>query len=317
MTKSLLGICSKLFVLGLLVMSLGCQKRDDAVAAPQTITDRILEDSQFSMLRAAVTYAGLGDVLKAANLTLFAPNDAAFQASGYVNTTTLLSLPKEQVRAMVLYHALAGSVTTTAIPSGLNAVSMVNQRTAFFNKGTDGSIYVNNAKVTQTSLTEANGYIHVIDRVLTPSAGSLLATIQANANLTLLSAAITRVAASNTAVTAALSSTAASSGVTVFAPNDAAFQAAGYKDVAAINAANLQSLTNTLLYHVSSGVLFANQMQTGQLSTLLSGSKLIVTASSGQFTVKGNKNATSSVVKQADIPTDNGVVHIIDQVLLP
>ena len=83
----LLRWMSKSFSLrvGLVVLaSLGfvwsCQKRDNAVATPQTITDRILEDSQFSLFRAAVVYAGVGDALKDGNLTLFAPNDAPFQA---------------------------------------------------------------------------------------------------------------------------------------------------------------------------------------------------------------------------------------------
>jgi uncharacterized surface protein with fasciclin (FAS1) repeats len=302
-----------LLVLGFL----SCTKTDTAVATPQTITDRILEDSQFSLLRAAIAHAEVSDLLKGGNMTLFAPNDAAFQAAGLSTPVAISSLPKEQVKMLLLYHVLYGSVAASAIPSGFSPVATASKGIAFITKTTDSKIFVNNAQVIQADIAVANGYIHTLDRVLTPSTGNLLTTIQNNPALTLLTAAVKRIGASNPTLLATLNNEASANPVTVFAPSDAAFQSAGYKDLAAINAANLQTLTNTLLYHVVSGVTFSNQLQTGTINTLLTGSKLTVIATANQITIKGNKNSTSAIIKQADVPATNGVVHVIDQLLLP
>lgn len=316
MTNSFSVLLSRVSVIMLLTLiSLGCKKNDDTVAMPQTVTDRVLEDSQFSILKAAVVYGVVSDALKSGNLTLFAPTDSAFQASG-ISIPTILSMPKDQVRSLVLYHVLYGAVQSTQIPAGQKSVEMASKGIAFVTNTSNGPIYVNNAKLTKTNIAVANGYIHTINRVLTPSTGNLLTTIQNNPNLTFLAAAIKRIATSNPALLASLSST--TNNVTVFAPNDAAFKAdSRYNTLSAIGSADAQALTNTLLYHATSGVLFSNQLQTGTLTSLHSSNKFTLTVTTNQTTIKGNKNQTAATIKQADIPVTNGVIHIIDQVLQP
>lgn len=310
-------LLSRLAIFGLLIGSLGCQKNDSSVAEPKTIADQILEDKQFSLLQSAITYAGVGDALKAANLTLFAPNDAAFQASGLTTTAAITALSKDQVKNILLYHVLYSPVSSSAVPSGLNSLQTANQGVAYINKTSSGQIYLNNAKVTQADIQTANGVVHIIDRVLTPSTGTLLATIQNNPKLTLLSAAVSRVASSNPSLLAALNSSSSATTFTVFAPNDDAFIAAGYKTTAALDAVSPQTLTSLLSYHVISGVSLAYQLQAGSLSTLLTGSKLTIAVTNGTATVKGNKNPTAASIKSADLITTNGIIHIIDQVLQP
>ncbi|QMW03285.1 fasciclin domain-containing protein [Spirosoma foliorum] len=318
MTKSFSLFLSQLSVVVLLVMLLGCQKRDDAVASPQTITDRVLEDSQFGLFRIAMAYGGVSDALKAGNLTLFAPTDAAFQAAGLSTEASIRAMSKDQVRSLVMYHVLNGRVAAAAIPSGSNSVVTSSSAIAFVNKTTDGTIYINSAKLTQTDISTANGYIHIIDRVLIPATGNLLTAIQANPNLTFLSAAIKRIATSNPTLLSTLDNASATNTATLFAPNDAAFKADKvYYSLAAIESANSQTLANTLFYHVLPGVTFSNQFQSGTVSTMLSGNKVTVIVTGTQISVKGNKNTTAAFVKQADITATNGVIHIIDQVLQP
>lgn len=318
MIHSFLSLLNRLAVLSLLVGSFGCQKQDEAVATPQTITDRILEDGQFGLFRVAIAHAGMSDALKAGNLTLFAPTDAAFQAAGLGTETAIKALSPEQVRRLVLYHLLAGPVLTSSVPAGLSPVETASQGVVYLNKTTDGTIYVNNARLTQADIKVANGYLHAIDRLLTPSTGNLLTTIQNNPNLTFLSAAVKRVATSTPTFLTILENASLAKGVTVFAPNDAAFRAdKTYNTLASIESASVSSLTNLLLYHVVSGVMFSNQFQTGSLNTLLSGSKVITIATASQLMVKGDKNLTAAVVRQGDLPATNGVIHVIDQVLLP
>ncbi|MFD2571539.1 fasciclin domain-containing protein [Spirosoma soli] len=317
MNKPLLSRTHRAFVFVLLLIAgLSCQTNDDTVAIPKTIADQILEDNQFSLLRAAVTYAEVGDALKGANLTLFAPNDAAFQASG-LTEAGIRALPKEQVKNIVLYHVLYSSIGSSAIPSGQNSVQTATNGVAFINKS-DNIIRVNNAQIVQADLSTANGYIHVINRVLSPSNGSLLATIQNNPDLTLLSAAVRRVASTNPTLSAALSTTASTNTVTVFAPNDAAFRSdSRYSTVTAIEAANPQTLANILSYHIITGIVFSNQLQSGSVNTLLSGSRLTISATNGNATVKGNRNSTAATIKTPDLVANNGVVHVIDQLLQP
>lgn len=319
MTTSFSRLSGRIYILALLLLVIvSCKKGDDRVAAPQTISDRVLEDSQFGLLRAAVAYAGVSDVLKSGNLTLLAPTDSAFQASGYSSAASIQSLSREQVRTMILYHVLYGSVTSAQIPSGFNAVETAGKGIAFFNKSSDGTVYINNAKLTQTDLLTANGYVHKINRLLTPSTGNLLTTIQSNPNLTFLAAALKRIGTSNPTLLATLNNAASTNTVTVFAPNDDAFKAdSRYNTLATIESVDQQTLANTLLYHVTSGTLFSNQLQTGTLTSLYNSNRFTVTVASGQTTIKGSKNATAAMIKQSDLPTTNGVIHIIDKVLQP
>ena len=318
MTTSFSVLFGKISVFLLLLAAVGCQKKGEAVATPQTITDRILEDSQFTLFRAAMVYAEVGDALKDANLTLFAPTDAAFQAAGITTPAAIQAMSKDQVKTLVMYHVLYGRVTVATIPAGLNSVVMASTGTAFFNKTTDGSIYVNNGKLTQTDIEVGNGYLQIIDHLLSPATGNLLTTIQNNLNLTFLSAAIKYISTSNPTALTALNNVSATNTLTVFAPNDAAFKADKvYNTIAAIQSANVQTLTNLLLYHVVPGVQFSNQFQTGSLTTLLSGNKVALTVTANQITIKGNKNTTAATLKQTDLPATNGVIHIIDQILQP
>ncbi len=293
-----------------------CRKGNDVVATPKTVTDLISEDDQFNVLQSAVAYAGVGDALKGANLTLFAPNDAAFQASG-LTPAAILSMPREQVRSIVLYHVLFSSVASSAIPSGLNSVQVANQGVAYINKPGTGLISINNARLTQADLTAANGTVHVIDRVLTPSAATLLTVIQNNPDLTYLSAAIRRIGSTNPTLTAALSATTPTNLVTIFAPNDAAFRSAGYGSVTAVESASPQTLASLLAYHVISGINFSNQIQAGTVGTLSGSNRLTLATANGVVTVKGAKNATAATLRTTDLVAPNGVVHIIDQVLQP
>lgn len=308
----------RIFILvALLLTALSCTKSDDRVAAPQTVPDRILEDSQFSLLRATIAHAGMGDALKDGNLTLFAPTDSAFLASGLGSIGAVMAMSQAQARALVLYHVLYGSVSLARIPSGFNAVQ-TGQGVAFVNKLGDGTVYINQAKLTQADLTMANGYVHKINHVLTPAIGSLLTTIQSNPSLTFLSAVIRRIGTSNPTLMATLNNGSSTNLVTVFAPTDDAFRASGrYTTIASIETADQQTLANTLLYHVTSGVLFSNQLQPGSLTSLFNNNRFAVTVMPNQITIKGNKNSTAATIKQADIPTTNGVIHLIDALLQP
>jgi len=309
----LLHSATLLFTVCLLLS--GCQKDDDTVATPKTIADRILEDDQFRLLRVAANYAGFDGAFKSANMTLLAPNNDAFTAAGLGSDGAIRALPQAQVRALLAHHILYAPLSVSAIPSGQTTVETGDRGVVFLNK-TSTTIYVNGAKLVQSDLPTANGMIQVIDRLLNPSQSSLLATIDANPDLTFLAAAVRRLAVANPTLLTALSSTASSNLVTLFAPTNDAFRTAGYGSINAIESTSSQTLSALLSYHAVQGSLLSYQLQTGMLTTL-NGARLTVFTNTGVPTIKGNRNGSSANIRQSDLISNNGVMHIVDQVLLP
>ena len=155
-----------------------------------------------------------------------------------------------------------------------------------------------------------------------PYAANALTTLKNRRDMTLLVAAVERASSVRPDLRTILNGTTTSptlKQITVFAPTDAAFSAAGFKTIADVNNASPQTLVNILTYHVVQGFTFSNQLQVGQLTTLntSSANKLTVALPNTGPTVKGNKNTVPAQFKDADLVSGNAVIHVIDQVLLP
>jgi len=132
-------------------------------------------------------------------------------------------------------------------------------------------------------------------------------------NLSLLVAAVNRAASGNPAVLTALTGPGP---LTVFAPTNAAFAAAGFANEAAINAAAPATLANILLYHVVPARAFSTNLTNGDVTTAQTG-RLTIAVSGTGVTVKGARNATAANVNPANVVATNAVIHVVDQVLLP
>jgi uncharacterized surface protein with fasciclin (FAS1) repeats len=304
------------------LMLSGCQK-SSTEATPKAVPDLFQDEPQYSVLYAAIVRAGITDQLKAANLTIFAPTNAAFAASGYASAAAVNALPVAAVKDLLLYHVLNGRVLLANVPINLinSPVTTAGGGTAFLSRPTDISFAINGVSVTRADVAVTNGIIHQIDRVLVPSQPSFLAAAAANPNLTYLVAAVNRVVTATPTLAALLSSTSAA-GVqaTLFAPTNAAFIAAGYRTVADLNAVPVPTLTALLSYHAVGGTIFSGQFQPGRLTTLSNNATITVATSATGVTVKGNQNLTPANVLPApgrDVPVANGVLHTIDQVLRP
>ncbi|MFD2569423.1 fasciclin domain-containing protein [Spirosoma soli] len=157
-----------------------------------------------------------------------------------------------------------------------------------------------------------NGVIHIIDQVLTPPTVSVVDLAKANADLSLFVAAINQagVQSNLTAIT--------DKGITVFAPNNAAFKAAGYADEAAIKKADPKVLANLLNYHVLNYRAYSATFQDGADVVTAQGGSVRFNVSGGKVTITGKGNGTNAAnITQGDLGTTNGVVHVIDRVLLP
>ena len=289
---------------------------------PQTITDLVVANNQFTLLETAVIRAGLNTTLSGTGpFTVFAPTDDAFRAAGFADAAAVNAAPVATLTSILQYHVLSGSVAASAIPAGQSAqqTALTTNGTVYVSKaasrsGTTGTgVSVNGSRVVQADVQASNGVIHVIDRVLTPPTGTILAVAQADTTLSYLVAAALR---GGTAVTTALGGT---TPLTVFAPTNAAFRTTPYNTIAAINAAPADTLIKILTYHVVPGVrAYSPTLTNGAVITTFQTGTITAGVSASAVTVTGRGNGTNaSRVTTSDISATNGVIHKIDRVLLP
>jgi uncharacterized surface protein with fasciclin (FAS1) repeats len=292
----------------------GCNDDDNDTPAQQNIAEVVNTNADFSLLRAAVTKAGLGSALSSGNLTVFAPNNAAFQASGYTEAS-LNALTEAQARAVLEYHVVNSRQTAASLPAGdNNAVAALGGGALYVTKN-GNNVSVNGARVVQADVAASNGVIHVIDRVLLPpAAGNIVQTaIAAGANFTYLVAAVQRASQGTTNVANILAGTGP---FTVFAPVNQAFIAANFPTIASIEAADPNALARILTYHVVPGRVFSTNLVNGNVATAQGGNIAINLGTGVQVTGLGNGGSAANVVVPNVLAT-NGVIHAIDRVLLP
>jgi transforming growth factor-beta-induced protein len=280
--------------------------------APQSkdIVDTAVADGRFTTLVAAVTAAGLADTLKGEGpFTVFAPTDDAF-AKLPAGTVESLLQPEnlEQLKNILLYHVVAGKVMAADVTELESAETVLGESAMI--KLDMGNVYINDAKVVLTDIETSNGVIHVIDTVLLPPADQLdiVDTAVADGRFTTLVAAVTA---------AGLVDTLKGEGpFTVFAPTDDAFAKLPAGTVEnLLKQENLEALTNILLYHVVPGNVMAAdvvQLDGQMVDTAQEGQQVMITVKDGKVYL----NDTVQVII-TDIETSNGVIHVIDTVLLP
>ena len=259
---------------------------------------------QFTTLASLLTKAGLVDTLSTGGpFTVFAPTDAAFAK---VPPATLDALAKNPalLKSVLLYHVVQGRVTAADVVKLSSAKTLEGRSLSI--KVADGSVYVDQAKVTTPDVMASNGVIHVIDSVLIPKT----ATAQKNIVQTAVAAGQFKTLAS-LLTKAGLAGTLQGKGpFTVFAPTDAAFAKVPKATLAAL-AKNKAKLRAVLLYHVVKGKVTAAQAMKLHSAKTLNGKSVSIRVRGGKVIVGG-----ATVVK-ANVNASNGVVHVINKVLIP
>lgn len=320
MTRSVLTLPTKvLLVLGLMILGFtSCDKFPpiNEGGGKKTIYQTIASDSRFKLLTVAVAKAGLIQTLndKEASLTLFAPTDDAFRRAGFKDAGDIAAVPEESLKAILLYHVLGSEVKSHQIPLAANSeVNTVANKPIFATRTSAGKVFINGVSVIQKDIDAKNGVVHAIDRVLLAAVGNIVATAQGNPNLSLLVAAVLRASQGDVNVAAVLSGTGP---FTVFAPTNQAFINAGFANAAAFNSVDPNVLTPILTYHVIGARVFSSDLVNNSTPTTVNGGTVKITLTGGPK-VLGKTNIKPSNIVITDILTTNGVVHVIDQVLLP
>lgn len=307
---------TKMAMVGLVLFSLTSCSDDDNASPPSqnsTITDIVVNNPDFSMLRTAVVKAGLAETLAGeGTFTIFAPDNDAFAASG-ITSADIEAMSVDDLTDILLYHALDSEVPAANVPAGPNAaVQTINGSSIFLTKNNAG-VFVNGISVKQADVEASNGVIHVISKVLLPATGNIVEVAQSNQDFSFLVAAVIRASEGDTNVVEVLSS---EGPFTVFAPVNQAFMDAGFPDIASIQAADPNTLAAILTYHVIGARAFSSDLVDGANLPTVNGGTIEV-GLGATATVKGNSNDDASNIIAVDILTTNGVIHVIDQVLLP
>jgi uncharacterized surface protein with fasciclin (FAS1) repeats len=277
----------------------------DAVVLPgETVVD-VAIDNNFTTLTTAVVAAELLPALTdpAGTFTVFAPTDDAFAALPDGTLDALLMDPTGDLANILLYHVLGAEVLSSAVTNGLITAPLNDANTLKFTRRTaDDAIFVNQASVSGADVDGGNGTVHIIDAVVLP--GETVVDVAIDNNFTTLTTAV--VAAE---LLPALTDPAGT--FTVFAPTDDAFAALPDGTLDALLMDPTGDLADILLYHVLPAEVFSMDLSDGQMATTLLGQDVTVSISGD--TVRIN----DAIVVMADVNSDNGVVHVIDAVLLP
>ncbi|MZQ97295.1 MAG: LPXTG cell wall anchor domain-containing protein [Acidaminobacter sp.] len=283
-----------------------------AFSADQDIVEIAVGNEDFSILVAALQKAELVGALQGEGpFTVFAPTNAAFEkllASLGITAEDLLNHP--QLKEVLLYHVVSGKVLSTDLSNGMTAPTLSGEN---IKVDLSSGVKINSSSVTTADVMATNGVIHIIDSVLVPSTFKLNpepevpATVVdialSNSDFSILVAALQK---------ADLVGALQGEGpFTVFAPTNAAFE----KLLAALNISasdllNQPDLAKVLLYHVVSGKVMSTDLSNGLEAATLNGEKVKFDLSSG---VKVNQSGVTA----ADIEAGNGVIHVIDTVLVP
>ena len=275
-----------------------------AFAADKDIVDTAVGAGSFKTLAAALGAADLVGALKGAGpFTVFAPTDEAFAKLPAGTVETLLKPEnKAKLAAILTYHVVSGKVMAVDVVKVKGAVSLNGQRIDV--KVAGGAVSVDSSKVAKTDISCTNGVIHVIDTVMMPSTDSIPAVADKAGKFKTLLAAVKA---------AGLVETLSGPGpFTVFAPTDEAFAkipAATIADL--LKPENKAKLASILTYHVVSGRVYSEAAVAAKSAKTVQGGSVTIKASDAGAFVNDAK------IIATDVDASNGVIHIIDSVIMP
>jgi uncharacterized surface protein with fasciclin (FAS1) repeats len=276
----------------------------DKQAQGDDIISTAVSAGQFNTLATALTKAGLIDALKGKGpFTVFAPSDKAFAKLPKGTVESLLKPEnKAQLTAILTYHVVSGRLDAKQVMGMTGATTLEGQRLSF--KSRDGKVMIDNATVVTANIECSNGVIHVIDNVVLPESKSIPEVADSAKQFKTLLAAVKA---------AGLAETLMGKGpYTVFAPTDAAFAKLPEGTVESLlKPENRDKLVAILSYHVIKGRVYSPDAVKAGKATTLQGQAITISVRNGKA------YADKAQIVATDIDAGNGVIHVIDAVMLP
>ncbi len=286
--------------------SSSCSSSQAATRAGDTIVETAMKADGFGTLTAALKAADLVETLQSPGpFTVFAPTDDAFAQLPEGTLESLLQPDNRGLLTSILtYHVVSGDVKAADVVKLDFAATVNGQRVDIVFDEESKTVTIDGAKVVTTDIACSNGTIHVIDAVIMPSTNDLVETAVAAGQFETLAAAV-RAAGLAEALTA-------DAPLTVFAPTDEAFAQLPEGTVESLlKPENLGQLQAVLKHHVVAGRVYSDQaLAAGEAKTLNGGTLRIEVREDVAFVGDAQILAT-------DVEASNGVIHVIDRVLLP
>ncbi|HEY9185030.1 MAG TPA: fasciclin domain-containing protein [Salegentibacter sp.] len=314
---------SKFALFALLVTGLiSCSDDDEAgdvIVPSNTIADFVAANDNYSSLAAALEVAGLTSTLDgSANYTVFAPNNAAFNTflsdNGFAS---LDEVPEDLLREVLLNHVQAGVIMSSNLATGYissMATGMASEEPLSMYINTEDGVMINGmAEVTNADIDVDNGVIHAVDAVI--GLPDVVDFATADPTFDILVQALTR--EDEFTFVETLQMTDSPAPFTVFAPTNDAFVALlDELEVAGLGDIQTETLSAVLTYHVVTEV--------NVRSADLSDDMMVETLNGDSFTVNlgdtvtiTDANDRTATVVAADVQANNGVIHVLDTVILP
>ncbi|XP_048454006.1 periostin isoform X6 [Rhincodon typus] len=237
------------------------------------------------------------------SFTFFAPSDEAWMLLDAEIRDALLSNVNIELLNALHYHMLNYRLLTKDMKDGMTAQSMYNDLPILINHYSNGIVTVNCAKVLYANQIATNGVVHVIDRVITAVGNTIADVIEGTDDLSSLRAAAT--------ASGLLEVLGKDGHYTVFAPTNEAFGKLS-RDLLERILSDPVALKAMLNYHILNSVQCSEAIMSGSTYTTLEGTNIEIGCDGDSLTVNGQK-----MVNRKDIVTSNGVIHLIDQVLIP
>jgi len=289
------------------VTATSCKKDDPAPTPTPNVVQLAQSDTTLSLLVTLVTKAGLASTLSTTNnITVFAPTNAAFRAAGYPDAV-INGLTDAQAAAgftsVLTYHVVGAKVLSTGVPVS-DTVKTLNGKNIFASKNANG-VFVNGKKVIAADLNASNGVVHKINGVLLPPTKTIAQIVTDGADFSTLEAAVTL---------AGLAGTLNGPGkFTVFAPDNAAFVTSGLTSLAGVTPAQAGAIVGQ---HAFTTNIFASDLTAGTTGATVNPTETLTIALSPVTVKVTGGTLPASGVTATDIVATNGVVHVINRVLL-
>jgi len=303
-TKSKLLSCILIVALTISVLAYtGCVEEEPQEEEPKNIVETAMANDDFNTLVDALSAANLDTTLsdETKEFTVFAPTDNAFAELDDTYLTNLLENDIANLTKILTYHVLSGTVLSTDLSDGMRTETL--QGKYVYITIEDDSVYINDAMVTTADIECSNGVIHVIDTVLVPTDNIVETAIKYNDFNTLVDAVVTA------ELDTVLSDE--STQYTVFAPTDAAFGELDNETLTNLLENDTANLTKILTYHVIPGIVLSTELSNNMTVTTVQGSNITIQIINGSVYIDEAK------VLIADLECSNGIIHVIDKVIMP
>ncbi len=300
-----------------------CKKAVDGNSSGknQTIYDLVSNSPDLSLLKVALLKTGLNSTLASnGNLTLFAPNNAAFQNSTlYVDSLSIANANTDTLKKVLLYHVLNNILSSDKINSSNTSYLTASGDSLFAVKDAN-FFFINGVYVEYPNYLANNGVMHIMSSILSPpDTNTILEIISGDSRLSYLSAAINRANMGAKNISTLLSGNNIYTG---FLPRNGAFKTSkslglGISTLDSINQSDPDNLASILLNHFVNGRIFTNDLPTLRSLNSLN-NKIITFDSIGNQTVSGPDLLNSpnpANITIPDILVKNGVVQYIDKIL--